>query len=95
MNVYQCWYLGLNGYCCRNHNSKWIFVPELGQGNRRIHKHLSLNDLVFDNPFAKQYELNIEKELQKIKSSPFHFLKSLIFFEKKPSTVDGMLFALI
>tara|TARA_R110002096_G_scaffold375106_1_gene568787 strand:- start:18785 stop:19072 length:288 start_codon:yes stop_codon:yes gene_type:complete len=93
MNVYQCWYLGLNGYCCRNHNSKWIFVPALGQSDRRIHKHLSLNDLVFDNPFAKQYELKIEGQLQKVQSSPFHFLKSLILIGKKPNTVGGMLFA--
>jgi len=95
MNVYQCWYLGLSGYCCRHHNSKWMFVPELGQGNSRIHKHLSLHDLVFENSFAKQYELKIERQLQKIKSSPLHFLKSLFFSEKKPRTVGGMLFASI
>jgi len=95
MNVYQCWYLGLNGYCCRNFNSKWIFVPELGQGHSRIHKQLSLNELVFDNPIAKQYEMKIERQFQKIKYNPLHLLKSIFFSVKKPSTVGGMLFASI
>jgi len=70
-----------------------MFVPELGQGNSRIRKHLSLNDLVFDNPIAKQYELKIERQFQEMKSNPLHFLKSLFFSEKKASTVGGMLFA--
>jgi hypothetical protein len=72
-----------------------MFVPELGQGNSRIHKHISFNDLIFNNSFAKQYELKIEQRLQKIKSNPFYFLKSLFFSEEKPSTVGGMLFAYI
>ena len=54
MNVYQCWYRGLYGYCCRNHNSKWMFVPELGQTNSSIHKHISFHELVFNNAFARQ-----------------------------------------
>jgi hypothetical protein len=95
MNVYQCWYLGLNGYCCRGHNSKWIFVPELGQANNRIHKDLALTDLVFDNPFAMQHELNVEQRLQKVRSNPLHFLKSLFIPAEKPSTVGGLLFASI
>lgn len=93
MNVYQCWYLDLNGYCCRSHNSKWMFIPELGQINNRIHKNLSLDDLRFENPFAKQFELKIDLQRNAIKSSLFYSLKSLFFPVKKPSTVDGMLFA--
>ena len=64
MNVYPCWYLGLSGYCCRSHNLKWMFVPEMGQHNSRIHKSISLNDLVFNNAYAKEYELKIEKSLR-------------------------------
>ena len=93
MNVYQCWYLGLRGYCCRSRNSRWMFVPELGQTNSNIHKHISFNDLIFNNSYAKQYELTIEQHLQKIRSNPFYFLKSLLFSNEKPSTVGGMLFA--
>lgn len=93
MNVYQCWYLGLNGYCCRSYNSRWMFVPELGQANSNIHKHISLNDLVFYNVFAKQYELMIEQHLQKIRTNPFYFLKEFLFPEKKACTIGGMLFA--
>jgi hypothetical protein len=95
MNVYQCWYGGMRGYCCRNYNSKWMFVPELGQTNSCIHKHISLNDLVFNNSFAKHYELKIEARLQKLKSNPFYFLKSLFFQNKKVETVGGLLFTTI
>ncbi len=95
MNVYQCWYHGMRGYCCRNHNSKWMFVPELGQIDNRIHKYISLNDLVFNNTFAKHYELKIERRLQRIKSNPFHFLKSLLFNKQKAGTVGGLLLGAI
>ena len=96
MNVYQCWYLGLNGYCCRSHNSRWMFVPELGQTSSRIHKHLSLSDLVFDNPFAKQYELKIDQrhkrnEVKSIAIPYMHFFT----LPRNQSTVGGMLFASI
>ncbi len=94
MNVYQCWYLGLRGYCCRSYNSRWMFVPELGQTSN-IHKHISLNDLVFNNVFAKEYELKIEQRIQQIRSNPFHFIKELLFPAKKASTVGGLLFAAI
>ncbi len=95
MNIYQCWYQGLNGYCCRSYNNKWMFVPELGQTNSRIHKHLSLNDLVFDNPYAKQYEFDIELQHQKIKLNPFHLLKSFLLPTRRVNTVGGMLFTSI
>lgn len=95
MNVYQCWYLGMRGYCCRNYNSKWMFVPELGQIDSRIHKHISLNDLMFNNSFAKQYELKTEARIQKTKSNPFLFLIILLIPEKKAGTVGGLLFGAI
>ncbi len=95
MNVHKCWYLGIKGYCCRNHNSKWMFVPELGQINSRIHKHISLNDLVFNNSFAKQYELKIEQRIEKIRSNPLSFIKALLFPAKSATTVGGLLFATI
>ncbi len=95
MNVYQCWYRGLSGYCCRGHNSRWMFVPELGQPNNRIHKHVSLHDLVFDNPFAKKFELRLEQSLEQKRTSLFFFLKDLFFPPRKPNTVGGLLFAYI
>ena len=93
MNIYQCWYLGLNGYCCRHHNSSWMFIPELGQTNNIIQKHISLNDLVFNNSFAKEYELKIEESLEKIRTRPLYFIRALLFPAKKACTVGGMLFA--
>ena len=72
-----------------------MFVPELGQANSNIHKHISLNDLVFYNVFAKQYELMIEQHLQKIRTNPFYFLKEVLLFPtNKPCTIGGMLFAI-
>ncbi len=95
MNVYQCWYLGLKGYCCRSDNSRWMFVPEMGQISNRIHKHVSLNDLVFHNAFAKEYELKTERKLEKLRLNPFNYIKSLLFQNKKPSSVAGILFSMV
>lgn len=95
MNVYQCWYLGLKGYCCRSHNSRWMFVPEMGQISNKIHKHISLNDLVFHNAFAKEYELKTERKLEKLRLNPFNYIKSLLFQNKKPSSVAGILFSMV
>lgn len=94
MNVYQCWYLGLKGYCCRSHNSRWMFVPEMGQISNKIHKHISLNDLVFNNTFAQEYELKVERKLKKIRSNPLNFIKSLFFQDKKTGSVGGLLFSM-
>ena len=93
MNVSQCWYRGLNGYCCRGHNASWMFVPELGQHSNRIHKQVSLHDLVFENPFAKNFELSNEFSLERKRTNIFLFLKELFFPRKKPNTVGGLLFA--
>ena len=93
MNVYQCWYRGLSGYCCRSYNSKWMFIPELGQIDNRIHRKIALNDLVFDNIYAKRHELEIEKKLNNFTLNPFHLLKKLFFATQKPNTIGGMLFA--
>ena len=95
MNVYQCWYFGLKGYCCRSHNSRWMFVPEMGQTDNKIRKHISLNDLVFNNSFAKEYELKIERKLEKMRSNPFNFIKSLFLPNKKAASVGGMLFSMV
>ena len=95
MNVYQCWYLGLKGYCCRSHNSRWMFVPEMGQIDNKIHKHISLNDLVFNNSFAKEYELKIERKLEKMRGNPFNFIKSLFMPRNKTASVGGLLFSMV
>jgi uncharacterized protein YjaG (DUF416 family) len=92
MNVYQCWYFGLKGYCCRSYNSRWMFVPEMGQSNSRIHKHISLHDLVFNNSFAKEHELKLERKLEKTRSKPLSFIMSLLFPAKKASSVGGLFF---
>lgn len=94
MNVYQCWYFGLKGYCCRSHNSRWMFVPEMGQNNNKIHKHISLNDLVFNNIFAKEYELRLERKLEKMRNNPFNFIKSIFFQNKQALSIGGLLFSM-
>lgn len=72
-----------------------MFIPELGQANNRIHKHVSLHELVFENHFAKKFELNNEYMLEKTRSNLFYFLKKMLFPAKRPNTVGGKLFAYI
>lgn len=95
MNVYQCWYRGLNGYCCRSHNAKWLFVPELGQTDKRIHKHISFSELVFHNSAARRYELGIENKMSKTQNNPLRFLLSLFSSKPQANTIGGMLFSMV
>jgi len=90
MNVYSCWYRGVTGYCCRNKNFKWLFVPELGQPNNIIRRNLELDDLIFRNPYEKQYEIEFELELSN--RSLFSYGKKLLFRAYKPQTTGGFLF---
>lgn len=90
MNVYTCWYQGNLGYGCRTRGASWMFVPELGQPDGRVHKNLSLADLLFKNQFEREIELNLENELRKF--SITRLLRSLIFPRKKSNTVGGLLF---
>ena len=71
-----------------------MFVPEMGQISNKIHKHISLNDLVFNNTFAKEYELKIEQKLEKMSSNPLNFIKSLFFPGKTAGSVGGLLFTM-
>ncbi len=61
MNVYNCWYEGSKGYCCRSYNNNWMFVPDLGQPVSVISRNLELEDLVFANQHEKQYEQDWER----------------------------------
>jgi hypothetical protein len=56
MNVYRCWYQGTLGYGCRR-GSNWMFVPELGQVDRRIYQDLALTELVFSNAEEMRFEM--------------------------------------
>lgn len=90
MNVYTCWYQGNLGYGCRTRGRGWMFVPELGQPDGRVHKNLGLHDLLFKNQFERQIELNLENELRKF--SLRRFLRTLISPRPKHHTVGGLLF---
>ena len=91
MNVYACWYHGIFGYGCRTRGRKWMFVPELGQPDDRIHRDLFLDDLIFRNSFDRRIELNLENKLRK--SSILRFLQRLVFPSQKMHTVGGLLFS--
>lgn len=90
MNVYACWYHGNFGYGCRTRSRRWMFVPDLGQPDNRIHKNLNLDDLLFKNPFDQQFELKLENIIRKFSFSAI--LRSLIFPRRKLNTVGGLLF---
>ena len=60
MNVYNCFYRGNIGYSCRMRGRNWMFVPDFGQPDRRVHRGLALDDLVFADPRAKAWERSRE-----------------------------------
>ena len=88
MNVYQCWYHGTLGYACRIRGRKWMFVPELGQPDGTVYKHLGLHELIFRNPLYKRHELAYE---QTTRFGLLKFVLSLLLPEDKPVTVAGLL----
>ena len=90
MNVYYCHYQGIIGYGCRTGGRSWMFVPELGQPDNRIHKNITLEDLQFSNLYEKQFELEFERRLGIRNLSSL--LKLLIFLDYRPQTVSGLLF---
>lgn len=91
MNVYSCWYHGIFGYGCRTRGRKWIFVPELGQPDNNIYKHLCLGDLIFKNPFDKKFEADLENGMRKRSVSTL--FTCLLIPRHKPQTVGGLLFS--
>ena len=90
MNVYGCWYKGNLGYCCRQHNMAWMFVPELGQTDNNIHKNIAFDDLIFKNTFARKYEEDNQSRLGQ--SGTISLLHKFLGKPYKPQTIGGMLF---
>ena len=89
MNIYTCWHHGNFGYGCRTRSRKWMFVPELGQPDNKIYKNLTMNELVFKNPFDHKFELELERKLRKF--SPLRFFKRLLSPAHRLQTVGGLL----
>jgi len=89
MNVYRCWYQGIQGYSCRRGRG-WMFVPELGQPDNRIHKNIVLTDLVFMNREEGRFEMN--NETSRNKRSVRGWLGYMLGRRSRPHTVHGMLF---
>jgi len=73
MNVYNCWYLGASGYCCRLTGNNWMFVPDLCQLHNRISKNVVLQDLIFKNNYDRNYETNSDIDV-----GPMSFIRNLI-----------------
>lgn len=90
MNVYSCFYKGNTGYCCRQHNKSWMFVPDLGQYDNKIYRNIDIEDLVFTNPYVKKYEL--DNELRFCKTSFAVFFSNAMRKKYKPQTIGGLLF---
>lgn len=90
MNVYNCYYQGVTGYGCRSHGGCWMFVPELGQPDNRIYKNIALDELKFRNLFEKQYEIELERQLNSHRL--LKILMSLVFPVYSSQTVGGLLF---
>lgn len=56
MTTYPCWHESVYGYCFRHPTSGWWFVPDEGQSQSNVDRHLHLTDLVFVCPFDWQLE---------------------------------------
>ena len=90
MNVYSCCYQGNLGYCCRRFNSTWMFVPELGQPDNRVHKNVPFEDLIFQNLNARNYEL--ESELRLAGINFIEPIRKSLTRKSRPQTMGGLLF---
>lgn len=90
MNVYSCWHHGNFGYACHLRGRHWLFVPELGQADGRIHRNLFLGELEFRNPFEKKFEVARDREL----ASPWlvRCIRDLLRPGYRPATIGGLLF---
>jgi hypothetical protein len=93
MNIYSCWYKGNFGYCCRWHNNTWTFVPELGQTDSNIYKNVALEDLVFKNKYAEEFEREYQARLDRIYT--VGLLGKLLGKKDKPQTIGGLLFCVM
>lgn len=87
MNIYSCWYQGLCGYCFEHPRSGWWFVPETGQPQATIHRHLQLRDFVFNNPHDWAFECRRQQQPQR----PFWRRLFSISSSLRPHTVAGLL----
>jgi hypothetical protein len=90
MNVYSCWHKGNSGYCCRQHNLAWMFVPEIGQIDNNIYKNVAFEDLIFKNKHAREYENEYEARLER--SYIAGLLQNILRKKYKPHTIGGLLF---
>jgi len=89
MHIYQCWYQGIKGYGCKIQIGNWMFVPDLGQPDKRTYRKLELADLKFMNRFEKEYEVRLEIKHERYPLR--RLLRHLLPGDKKSSTVYGQL----
>lgn len=89
MNTYACWYHGLYGFCFQHPRSGWWFVPEQGQPDADIHRHLRLEDLLFVDAVAWRYEL--QRQRRRAARPWWQQLISAMRTPLQPHTVAGLL----
>jgi len=90
MNVYRCWYQGILGFGCRR-GKGWMFVPELGQVERRIYKDLTLTELVFSNDEEMRYE--VQNETMMNSKSLGGWMERLRTHRTRSRSVNGLMFS--
>ena len=90
MNVYSCLHKGNLGYCCRQHNMAWMFVPEFGQADNKVYKNIAFEDLVFTNTLVEKFEKKHQERLAKYNG--MNLLHKLLNRKYKPQTIGGLLF---
>jgi len=90
MNLYHCWYQGIPGQCCKQQQHGWLFVPESGQVNNRMHRNLKLSDLVFRN--RSEYRHELEQSRTSTASGLGKYLRRSHYLSSQAVTVGGRLF---
>lgn len=89
MNIYRCWHQGILGYGCRRGRG-WMFVPELGQPDNRIHKGLEITDLVFLNNDERLFEMKNDK--LRNNRTLGRMMRSVMSLRTRPRSISGRLF---
>ena len=89
MNVYGCRYKGNYGYVCRTASSKWMFVPEMGQADSRVHRNVEFTALAFRNRNDQRFEQERERRFSEPRLQ--RWLRDLVFPIPRAQTVAGRL----
>lgn len=89
MNIYACWHQGRPGYCFEHPRSGWWFVPELGQPDPAVRRHLSFEEFIFASSF--DWRLEYRRQQARVATPRWRLCLRALFTPVRPNTVAGLL----